>query len=230
MSSDESMSEFIEDNKFSVTKLKLSFSGDVLDANLSAAISGDEDTNSELSEVGGGVREAPTRQELAIEGECLVRQAEYNEAVPLLEKAILLDEASDGLQISLWDLLGKALFALGDFEKSAKCHAHELALSLQTADEESQTRAYWNLGAVYREIGDLKKALLCYEGYHILCEKLQGPKMLAKAHRNLGSIYLTLGHIALTVEGTLDLHAHQHLIKALNHLQKYSDTLDDNDE
>lgn len=224
------MSQVMEDNKFSVAKLKLSFTGDVMDANLSAAISADEDSNSEFSEVGGGVREAPTRQELAIEGECLVRQGEYSEAVPLLERALLLEEANDGLQSALWNLLGKALFALGNFEKSAKCHAHDLAVSLQIADEESQTRAYWNLGAVYREMGDLKKALICYEGYHILCEKLQGPKMLAKAHKNLGSIYLTLGQIALTVEGTVDLHAHQHLIKALNHLQKYIDTLDNNDD
>ena len=201
-----------------------------MDANLTAALSADEENNSEFSEVGGGVREAPTRQELAIEGECLVRQGEYSEAVPLLERAIMVEAGSDGLQSSLWNLLGKAQFALGSFEKSAKCHAHELAVSLQTADEECQTRAYWNLGAVYREMGDLKKALICYEGYHILCEKLQGPKMLAKAHKNLGSIYLTLGRIALAVEGTLDLHAHQNLIKALNHLQKYIDTLDDNDE
>lgn len=202
-----------------------------MDATLSAALSADEDDyNSEISEEAGGVREAPTRQELAIEGECLVRQGEYSEAVPLLEKAILLEEANDGLQSSLWNLLGKAQFALGNLQKSAKCHAHDLAVSLQTADEESQTRAYWNLGAVYREMGDLKKALICYEGYHILCEKIQGPNMLAKAHKNLGSIYLTLGHIALTTEGTLDLHAHQHLVKALNHLQKYVDTLDDDDE
>lgn len=224
------MSDVIEDNKFSVAKLKLSFTGDITDANLSAALSADEDNNSEFSDAGGGVREAPTRQELAIEGECLVRQGEYSEAVPFLEKAIMLEEASDELQSSLWNLLGKALFALGNFEKSAKCHAHDLAVSLQLADEESQTRAYWNLGAVYREMGDLKKALICYEGCHILCEKLQGPKMLAKAHKNLGSIYLTLGRIALTVEGTLDLHAHQHIIKAVNHLQKYIDTLDESEK
>jgi len=224
------MSEIIEDNKFSVAKLKLSFTGDIMDANLSAALSADEDNNSEFSEVGGGVREAPTRQELAIEGEYLVRQGEYSGAVPLLEKAILLEEANDGLQSALWNLLGKALFALGNLENSAKCHAHDLAVSLQIADEENQARAYWNLGAVYREMGDLKKALICYEGYHILCEKLQGPKMLAKAHKNLGNIYLTIGHIALVVEGSLDLHAHQHLIKALNHLQKYIDTLDEDDE
>ena len=229
------MTEFIEDNKFSVARLKPSFLQGAMDGNLAAAPSADEDDgsfdgNSDGSLTAGGVRESPTRQELAIEGECLVRQGEYNEAVPLLEKAILMETGSDGLQSALWNLLGKALFAVGNFENAAKCHAHDLAVSLQIADEESQARAYWNLGAVYQETGDLKKALICYEGYHLLCEKLQGPKMLAKAHKNLGSIYLTLGRIAVVVEGELDLHAHKHLIKAVNHLQKYTDTLDEKDK
>jgi len=225
------MTELIEDNKFSVARLKPSFLQGTMDGNLADAHSADEDDgSSDCSATPGGVREAPTRQELAIEGECLVRQGEYSEAVPLLEKAIMMERGSDGLQSSLWNLLGKALFAIGNFENAAKCHAHDLAVSLQIADEEGQARAYWNLGAVYREVGDLKKALICYEGYHLLCEKLQGPKMLAKAHKNLGSIYLTLGHIAVVVEGKLDLHAHKHLIKAVDHLQKYSNTLDENDK
>lgn len=105
------------------------------------------------SETGGGVRETPSCQDLAIEGERLAKQGEHREAIPLLEAALELGSDDERLVSVLWSLLGNAHFYLGNYKQAATCHTHDLAVSSESADEKSKAQAYCNLGIAYRKTG-----------------------------------------------------------------------------
>ena len=105
------------------------------------------------SDAGGGVREAPSCQELAIEGERLAKQGEHSEAIPLLEAALELGTDDERLVSVLWSLLGNAHFYLGNYKQAAACHMHDLAVSRESGDEKSKAQAYCNLGIAYRKTG-----------------------------------------------------------------------------
>ena len=104
-------------------------------------------------EESGGVREAPTPQELAMEGESLTKKGDHKEAIPILEAA--LESNSDDLSLNsvLWSLLGNAHFYLGNYAKAALCHSHDLAICCEIGEEKSKAQAYCNLGIAHRKSG-----------------------------------------------------------------------------
>ena len=108
----------------------------------------------------GGVRENPTCEELAMEGENLTKQGEYNEAIPLLEAALSMETDDSQLHSVLWSLLGNAHFYLGEFEKAIQCHSHDLAICCGLQDEKSKAQAYCNLGIAHRKQGERKITIL----------------------------------------------------------------------
>lgn len=171
----------------------------------------------------GGVREAPTCQELAIEGECLTKQGEHRQAIPLLEAA--LEQGTDDLQLRsvLWSLLGNAHFYVGDYQKAALCHMHDLAICYELEDERSQAQAYCNMGIAHRKTGYLQRAKLCYERYLDICEKLGDGRSRSKAHHNLGDLELTLARLELQKSGRLEEcpQARSHLSRAAEYFERH---------
>ena len=115
---------------------------------LSAIVDFDSD-----NENSGGVRENPTCEELAMEGESMTKQGEYKEAIPLLETALEMDTDDTQLHSVLWSLLGNAHFYLGEYEKAVMCHSHDLAICCGLQDEKSKAQAYCNLGIAHRKQG-----------------------------------------------------------------------------
>lgn len=110
----------------------------------------------------GGVREPPSCQELAIEGERLAKQGEHREAIPLLEAALEAGTDDERLISVLWSLLGNAHFYLGNYKQASLCHTHDLAVSCETGDDKSQAQAYCNLGIAYRKTGGIfANSLIC---------------------------------------------------------------------
>lgn len=216
----------VEHAKHSVTKNSLTFLLEGIDPRDLAAdgLSIISYADSDL-DMGGGVREAPTCQELAIEGECLTKQGEHKEAIPLLESALEL--GTDDLQLSsvLWSLLGNAHFYLGDYEKAAVCHQHDLAICNELGDERNQAQAYCNLGIANRKTGYLKRAQLCYERYLDICDKIEDGRSISKAHHNLGDLHLTLARLKLHRDRKLENspEAREHLEKAADYFVKHLD-------
>lgn len=102
----------------------------------------------------GGIRENPTCEELAMEGENLTKQGEYKEAIPLLETALGMETDDSQLHSVLWSLLGNAHFYLGEYEKAVLCHSHDLAICCGLQDEKSKAQAYCNLGIAHRKQGE----------------------------------------------------------------------------
>ena len=214
----------VEHSKPSVTKTSLTFLLEGIDPR---DLAGDGislvDFNDSDSEA-GGVREAPTCQELAIEGECLTKQGEHREAIPLLESALDLGTDDQQLMSVLWSLLGNAHFYLGNYEKAAMCHAHDLAICNELADEKNQAQAYCNLGIANRKTGYLQRAKLCYERYLDICDKLDDSRSKSKAHHNLGDLHLTLARLKLQRDNVKledSPEAKEHLQKAAEYLQKH---------
>lgn len=104
-------------------------------------------------EESGGVRETPTSQELAVEGESLTKKGEHKEAIPILEAALESNADDVSLNSVLWSLLGNAHFYLGDYDKAALCHSHDLAICCEMGEEKSKAQAYCNLGIAHRKSG-----------------------------------------------------------------------------
>lgn len=176
------------------------------------------------SEAGGGVREAPTCQELAIEGESLTKQGEHKEAIPLLESALELGSEDPQLLSALWSLLGNAHFYLGHYDKAMLCHEHDLAICSELGDDRNQAQAYCNLGIANRKTGYLQRAKLCYERYLETCERLEDERSKSKAHHNLGDLHLTLARLKLerknaSVEDCSE--ATEHLKKAAEYFEAH---------
>lgn len=215
--------EAVEHSKPSVTKNSLTFLLEGIDPRdlagdgLSLISFPDSEFEAE------GVREAPTCQELAIEGECLTKQGEHKEAIPLLESALDLGTEDLSLLSVLWSLLGNAHFYLGDYEKAAQCHAHDLSICNELGDEKNQAQAYCNLGIANRKTGYLQRAKLCYERYLDICDKLEDSRSKSKAHHNLGDLYLTLGRLNLHRDGKLEdsPEAKECLLKSAEHFEKH---------
>ena len=212
----------VEHSKSCITRANLSFlpfEGDLTGGDV---VSMSE--FSEASEGGGGVREPPTCQELAIEGECLTKQGDHKEAIPLLESALAMGTSDLQLLSVLWSLLGNAHFYLGNYELAAVCHSHDLAVCRELGDELNQAQAYCNLGIAHRKVGYLQRARLCYERYLQLCDKVEDLRSKCKAHHNLGDLHLTLARLKLQRDKLDDTpEAKEHLLLAAqyfeNHLQ-----------
>lgn len=216
----------LEQSKPSVTKTSLSFLLDGIDPrDLTAdGISLISFTGSYAdSEIGGGVRDAPTCQELAIEGERLTKQGDHKLAIPLLESALELGTQDLQLLSVLWSLLGNAHFYLGDFEKAALCHQHDLAICNELGDARNQAQAYCNLGIANRKTGYLQRAKVCYERYLEISEKIEDSRSRSKAHHNLGDLHLTLGRLKLQRDKKLENSpdAREHLNKAKEYFTKH---------
>lgn len=222
MSDFEDFSE-VEQSKPSVTKNSLTFLLEGIDPRDLAAdgLSIISYADSEWST--GGVREAPTCQELAIEGECLTKQGNHKEAIPLLESA--LEMGTDDVQLLsvLWSLLGNAHFYLGDYEKASICHQHDLAICNELGDKRNQAQAYCNLGIANRKTGYLQRARLCYERYLDISERIEDSRSMSKAHHNLGDLHLTLARLKLHRDKKLvdSPEAQDHLTKAADYFAKH---------
>ena len=223
--SDEEDFAGVEHSKSSVTKNSLTFLLEGIDPRDLAAdgLSIISYADSEWST--GGVREDPTCQELAIEGECLTKQGNHREAIPLLESA--LEMGTDDMQLLsvLWSLLGNAHFYLGDYEKASICHQHDLAICNELGDERNQAQAYCNLGIANRKTGYLERAKLCYERYLDICEKIEDSRSKSKAYHNLGDLHLTLARLKLSKKKKLEEceEARDHLTEAVEYFTKHLD-------
>ena len=154
----------VETAHHSVTRSNLTFSMDGIDPRDLSTEDGTlpilDFDESDYDEA-GGVRETPTCQELAIEGESLTKQGEHKEAIPLLEAALQVGTDDRQLLSVLWSLLGNAHFYQGDYQKAALCHAHDLAICCELEDQKSQAQAYCNLGIANRKTGKSNASSLC---------------------------------------------------------------------
>ena len=215
----------VERSRVSVTKNSLSFLLEGIDNRdlASDSISIFSNAGSEWST--GGVREMPTCQELAIEGECLTKEGNHKEAIPLLESA--LEMGTDDVQLLsvLWSLLGNAHFYLGNYRTASICHQHDLAICNELGDKRNQAQAFCNLGIANRKTGYLQRAKQCYENYLEASENIQDLRSISKAHHNLGDLHLTLARLKLNRDKKLanSPEARDHLTRAADYFEKHLD-------
>ena len=151
-----------------------------------------------------GVREGPTCQELALEGEAMTKRGEYSEAIPVLESAIAVGTEDYQLLSILWSLLGRCHYNRGCYERASQCHVHDLAITLQSGDAKGQCQAYCNLGIVFRKLGHLSRAFVCFQKQLSLARKISDESSIQKAYFNIGEVHLLLGRLALGISGRVD--------------------------
>lgn len=152
----------------------------------------------------GTVRETPTCQELAIEGEAMTKRGKYSEAIPVLESAIGVGTEDYQLLSILWSLLGRCHYNRGCYERASQSHIHDLAITLQSGDDKGQCQAYCNLGIVFRKLGHLSRAFVCFQKQLFLARKISDESSIQKAYFNIGEVHLLLGRLALGVSGRVD--------------------------
>lgn len=150
------------------------------------------------------VRESPTCQELALEGEAMTKRGEYARAIPVLESAIAVGTEDYQLLSILWSLLGRCHYNRGCYERASQCHIHDLAITLQSGDAKGQCQAYCNLGIVFRKLGHLSRAFVCFQKQLSLARQISDESSIQKAYFNIGEVHLLLGRLALGISGRVD--------------------------
>ena len=107
-----------------------------------------------------------------------LKWAEFENAIPYLESAIVHTRVYPSLQLILWELLGNAQMALGRSKKASICHLHHLAYSRAQGDQRGVARAECNLGISYMQLGLFKLAGRCFLQYLKNCRSLQVCRLL----------------------------------------------------
>jgi len=117
-------------------------------------------------------------------GFILNESGEPNDAIKLLEKALMLD-ANSYLALNN---LANAHEKLAQFEKAIHCYEQVIAL------EPNLSEVHYNLGTVYRKIGRTELSIKC------LLESIKLNHKFAPAFNNLANSYRELGEIEQSIQ------------------------------
>jgi tetratricopeptide (TPR) repeat protein len=90
---------------------------------------------------------------LALEGERLCRAGSRRDGAACLEAALEAGTDATNVLSSVYGQLGIAHFSLGDYDRAARFHAHDLALTRATDDRLGQAKAAGNLGNALKAMG-----------------------------------------------------------------------------
>ncbi len=133
---------------------------------------------------------------------------QYAAAIPLLEKALLLNRNALGEESASvatnYNNLGSAYDSLGDYTKAIQYYEQALAIDIKVFGESNPSVAirYNNLGSVYDSLGHYPKAIQYYELALDIDIEIFGESHPNTAidYNNLGQAYHSLGDYAKSIK------------------------------
>jgi len=132
----------------------------------------------------------------------LYRKGEYQQALELFKKAIVLETESkqpsstNSREVAQTQTnIGATLSSLGRYEEALAAFQRALHLYKQSGDESSIGVLLNNIGSVYKNMGRYEKAVEAYERSLEIAKKLYGNNHpdTAIIVNNLGSVYAAMG-------------------------------------
>ena len=102
-----------------------------------------------------------TCSELALEGERLCREGQWDEGVQRLEAATRTGTSDLKTLSALYSQLGNAYFYLEEYAKALECHKQDLSLARSMADKLGEAKACGNIGSALKALGQFEEAVAC---------------------------------------------------------------------
>ncbi|MCL4126876.1 UNVERIFIED_CONTAM: hypothetical protein GTU68_063706 [Idotea baltica] len=129
-------------------------------------------------------------------GDVLMKQRNYDEAVKVYQKQLVLSKQSRDkvLEASAYGALGLAHRLLKCFDKALGFHTQELTIRQEMGDIKGECHAHGHLGAVHMSLANYTNAMKCYEEQLERAKELKDAAMEAQAFGNLGIARLNMGH------------------------------------
>ena len=100
----------------------------------------------------------------------------------------------------VFNLLGLAHKALGNFGKSIECHTQHLAIAKEAGNRAGECAPYANLGETYHTLGDFDRAIECNKQCLAIAKEVGDRQREGDASGILGSIYRSMGDFGKAIE------------------------------
>ena len=102
-----------------------------------------------------------TCNELALEGEHLCREGQWEEGVQRLEAATRTGTSDLKTLSALYSQLGNAYFYLEEYGKALEYHKQDLGIARSMADKLGEAKACGNIGSALKALGQFEEAVAC---------------------------------------------------------------------
>ena len=99
--------------------------------------------------------------ELALEGERLCREGQWEEGIQRLEAATKAGSSDKKTISALYSQLGNAHFYLEDFSKALEYHKQDLTIARSMGDRLGEAKACGNIGSALKALGQFDEAIAC---------------------------------------------------------------------
>lgn len=99
--------------------------------------------------------------ELALEGERLCREGQWEEGIRRLEAATKTGTTELKTLSALYSQLGNAHFYLEDFSKALEYHKQDLSAARSLGDKLGEAKACGNIGSALKALGQFDEAVAC---------------------------------------------------------------------
>lgn len=102
-----------------------------------------------------------TCSELALEGERLCREGEWEEGIRRLEAATRTGTSDLKTLSALYSQLGNAYFYLENYSKALENHRQDLTIARTMGDKLGEAKACGNIGSALKTMGQFDEAIAC---------------------------------------------------------------------
>ena len=99
--------------------------------------------------------------ELALEGERLCREGDWEEGIMRLEAATRTGASDMKTLSALYSQLGNAYFYLEEYSKALEYHKQDLTLARSMNDRLGEAKACGNIGSTLKSLGQFDESIAC---------------------------------------------------------------------
>lgn len=131
--------------------------------------------------------------ELALEGERLCREGDWEEGIMRLEAATRTGASDMKTLSALYSQLGNAYFYLEEYSKALEYHKQDLTLARSMNDRLGEAKACGNIGSTLKSLGQFDESIACCRMQLDLARGLEDKVLESRALYNLGNVYHARG-------------------------------------
>ncbi|KAL5249876.1 hypothetical protein ACHWQZ_G015816 [Mnemiopsis leidyi] len=161
-----------------------------------------------------------TYLDLLSQGQRLCQLNKFEDALPVLEKALYKVGSDKGKLRIVYSYLGNVHYSLGNYGRAMEYHRQDLKITQNLGDIDGQTEALNNLSCALRMLGKFSEAALAADKQLALAELNKNKKSEASARYNAGVVAYMQGR-QIATESEDQINAYNCFMRAQDHLQDY---------
>lgn len=144
--------------------------------------------------------------ELALEGERLCKEGQWEEGIERLEAATRTGSSDMKTLSALYSQLGNAYYFLEDFSKAIEYHRQDLTIARQMGDKLGEAKSCGNIGSALKAMCQFDEAIACCRMQLDLAREL-GDKVSRNLYSNHTFVYTSAMQLppTLFINGAMSL-------------------------